>query len=142
MATVNLCLNDLEQALENNSIVMMDFWAEWCGPCKMFGPIFEKVSEKHPDIKFAKINTEEEQDLAAAFGISSIPTLAIFRDKILIFKQPGLLQEKVLEDLISQVRTLDMDDVRKKIAEHDAEHPHDHEHDHDHDHNHGHSHAN
>ncbi len=138
MATVNLCLNDLEQALENNSIVMMDFWAEWCGPCKMFGPIFEKVSEKHPDIKFAKINTEEEQDLAAAFGISSIPTLAIFRDKILIFKQPGLLQEKVLEDLISQVRTLDMDDVRKKIAEHDAEHPHDH----DHDHNHGHSHAN
>ncbi len=137
MATVNLRLNDLEQILENHNIVMMDFWAEWCAPCKMFGPIFEKVSEKHPDIKFAKINTEEEQDLAAAFGINSIPTLAIFRDKILLFKQPGLLQEKILEDLISQVRKLDMDDVRKKIAEHEAkEHHHDHDHDHDHDHSH------
>lgn len=134
MATVNLSLNEFEQTLENNNIVLMDFWAEWCGPCKLFGPIFEKVSEKHPDIKFAKINTEVEQDLAAAFGINSIPTLAIFRDKILIFKQPGLLQEKVLEDLISQVRKLDMDDVRKKIAEHEAQHNHEHDHDHDHSH--------
>lgn len=120
MATFNLKMNKLEENLEKNDIMLIDFWAEWCGPCKMFGPIYEKISEKYPDIAFAKVDTEAEQDLAMAFGIQSIPTLAIFREKILVFKQPGMLPENVLEDLISQVKALDMDDVRAKIAEEEA----------------------
>jgi thioredoxin 1 len=117
MATVNLKMNDLEQTIENNDIVMIDFWADWCGPCKMFAPIYEKASEKYPDITFTKVNTEEERELAGAFGIQSIPTLAIFRDKILLYKQPGALPESALEDVIKQVKNLDMEDVRKKVTE-------------------------
>ena len=120
MATFKLKMDELDDKLATNDIMLIDFWAEWCGPCKMFGPIFEKTSEKYPDIAFAKVDTEEEQDLAMAFGIQSIPTLAIFREKILVFKQPGMLPENVLEDLISQVKALDMDDVRAKIAEEEA----------------------
>lgn len=121
MATQNLTLDTLENTLKNNDIVLIDFWAEWCGPCRMFGPTFEKVSEKHPDIAFTKVNTEEEQQLAAAFGIQSIPTLAIFRDNIMLFKQPGALPEKALEDIIRQVRELDMDKIRQEVEEQKAE---------------------
>jgi len=121
MATLNLKMDDLESTLENNDIVLIDFWAEWCGPCKMFGPIYEQVSEKHPDIAFTQVNTEEEQQLAAAFGIQSIPTLAIFREKILLFKQPGALPETALEDVIKQVRELDMEEVKSQVEAAQAE---------------------
>jgi len=115
MATINLTMDALDSTLENNDIVLIDFWAEWCAPCKMFGPIFEKASEKYPDMAFTKVDTEVERELAGAFGISSIPTLAIFRDKILLFKQPGALPEAALEDIITQVKNLDMDQVRAEI---------------------------
>ncbi|HJK92574.1 MAG TPA: thioredoxin [Polyangiaceae bacterium LLY-WYZ-15_(1-7)] len=121
MATVNATEAILKEAVESDGIVLVDFWAEWCGPCKAFAPIFEKVSEKHEDITFAKVNTDQEQRLAAGFQIQSIPTLMLFRDGVLLFRQPGLLPENALEDVIQQARDLDMDEVRKKIAEHEAE---------------------
>jgi len=120
MATVNLTMDQLENTLKNNDIVFIDFWAEWCNPCKMFGPTFEKVAKNHPDIKFAKCDTEKEQELAASFGVQSIPTLAIFRDNILLYKQPGALPETALEDLVSQVQKLDMEEVKQKVAEETA----------------------
>jgi len=123
MATENLTMDKLETTIENNDIVLIDFWAEWCGPCKMFGPIFEKASEKHSDVAFTKCNTEEERDLAGHFGIQSIPTLAIFREKILLFMQPGALPEAALEDIIGRVKGLDMQEVRAKIDEENAKNP-------------------
>jgi thioredoxin 1 len=117
MATSTLKMNEMEKTLEENDIVLIDFWAEWCGPCKMFGPVYEKASEKYPDIAFTKVDTENDRELATAFGIQSIPTLAIFREKILIYKQPGALPESGLEDLIKQAKDLDMDEVRKQIKE-------------------------
>jgi thioredoxin len=117
MATVNLTLDNLKDTIENNEIVFIDFWAEWCGPCKMFAPVFEKAAEANPDIVFAKCNTEEQQQLAMEFQVNSIPTLAIFRDNIMLFKQPGALPGNALDDLIKQVKELDMDDVRKQVAE-------------------------
>lgn len=121
MATQNLTMNKLEDTLKNNDIVLIDFWAEWCGPCKMFGPVYETVSDKNPDIAFTKVNTEQEQELAGAFGIQSIPTLAIFRDNILIFKQPGALPQEALEDVIKQVKELDMEQVRAQVEKQKAE---------------------
>jgi len=112
MATQKLSLNDLDQALEKNDILLIDFWAEWCGPCKMFGPTFEKVSEKYPEIGFYKVNTEDDMEMASAFGIQSIPTLAIFRDKILLYKQAGALPESALDDVIRQVQELDMEKIK------------------------------
>jgi len=120
MATENLTMDKFETTIENNDIVLIDFWAEWCGPCKMFGPIFEKASEKHADVVFTKCNTEEEQDLAGNFGIQSIPTLAVFREKILLFMQPGSLPEAALEDIITRIKGLDMQEVRAKMAEESA----------------------
>ena len=117
MATVDLSLETLESTIENNDIVLIDFWADWCGPCKMFAPTYEKVSEQYPNIVFAKVDTEEHQQLAAQFQIRSIPTLVAFKEKVGIFAQPGALPEDALIDLIGQIEALDMDDVRKDIAE-------------------------
>jgi thioredoxin 1 len=117
MATVNLTKDGFQEAVEKNGIVLVDWWAAWCGPCRAFGPIFERVSEKHPAALFAKVDTEAEQELAGAFGIRSIPTLMIFRDQVLLYAEPGALPEEALEEIIGKVKALDMDDVRRRIAE-------------------------
>jgi len=115
MATIELTKDNLEKLVEESSTLYIDFWAEWCGPCKMFGPVFEKASEEHPDIVFAKCDTEAQQEVAGAFGIRSIPTLAVFRDGVMIFRQAGALPEPALKELIEKVGELDMDEVREEI---------------------------
>lgn len=117
MATIDLTRDNFEPTVKSSGIVLVDCWAEWCGPCRMFAPVFEKSSEKHPDMVFGKMDTEQEQELAMALQIRSIPTLMIFRDGILLFRQPGALPEAVLEDLITQVQALDMEEVRTKVEE-------------------------
>jgi thioredoxin len=111
---------NFSEVIENNDIVLIDFWASWCGPCKSFAPIFEAAAEANPDIAFVKINTEEQQELASYFQIRSIPTLMAFREKIIVFAQPGVLPESAIKQLISQVKELDMDKVREEIAEEEA----------------------
>ena len=117
MATVNLTNETFSDTINKNEIVIIDFWAEWCGPCKNFSPIYEEASEKHEDIVFAKVNTEEEQELGASFQIRSIPTLMIFREKIILYSQPGMIGGPQLDELVGKVKELDMDMVRAEIAE-------------------------
>jgi thioredoxin 1 len=120
MATVELTTENFDATVMGNDIVVVDFWADWCGPCKMFAPTFEAASEKDPQIVFGKVDTEAQQSLAAAAGIQSIPTLMIFRDSILLFSQPGALPPAALDDIISQVKSLDMTEVHAEIAKQQA----------------------
>lgn len=121
MAIVELTKENFEQVITGNDMVLVDFWAPWCGPCRSFAPVFEQASEKYPDVVFAKVNTEEEQEIAGHFQIRSIPTLMIFREQVIIFAQPGMLSAAQLEDVIGKVRELDMaqvhEDIRKQQAQ-------------------------
>lgn len=116
MASVELNAENFDNTITTNDIVFVDFWAEWCGPCRMFAPTFEAASEKHPEIVFGKVDTEAEQSLAGAAGIQSIPTLMVFREKVLIFSQPGALPAPALDELIDAVLNVDMAEVHKEIA--------------------------
>jgi thioredoxin 1 len=116
MATINVGEKEFEGLITESPIVLVDFWAEWCGPCKMFGPVFEAASENHADVVFAKVDTEAEQSLAGAAGITSIPTLMAFRDGILLFRQPGALPASSLEELIAAIKAADMEEIKKELA--------------------------
>ena len=120
MATVELTKENFEQVVTTNPMVVVDFWAPWCGPCKGFAPVFEGASEQHEDVVFAKVNTDDEQEIAAAFGIRSIPTLMVFREKVLLFQQPGALPASALEQVLEQAKALDMAQVHKEISERES----------------------
>lgn len=120
MTTINLTADTFESQVTSDGITLVDFWAGWCGPCMKFAPVFEQVSDRHPDATFAKVDTEAEQGLAAALQITSIPTLMAFRDGILVYAQPGALPAESLEEIVSKVKELDMDDVRAQVAAENA----------------------
>ena len=117
MATVELTKDNFEQTVNGNPIVIVDFWAPWCGPCRGFAPVFEKASEAHPDVVFAKVNSDEQQELAGSFNIRSIPTLMVFREKVILFQQAGALPGQALEQVLTQAKSLDMAKVHAEIAE-------------------------
>ncbi len=116
MATVELTADNFDSTVSGDGLVLVDFWAAWCGPCQMFGPVFEEASERHPDAVFGKVDTEAEPELAATFGISSIPTLMIIRDGVVLYARPGALPDAALEQLITKAGELDMDEVRASVA--------------------------
>ena len=121
MAYVELTKENFEEVITSNDMVVVDYWAEWCGPCKSFGPVFEKVSEDFPDAVFAKVDTENEQEIASMFQIRSIPTLMIFREKVIVFSQPGAVPEGALRDVVTKAENLDMVEVHKQVAQQQAE---------------------
>ena len=121
MAVVELTKENFEQVVTSNPTVVVDYWAPWCGPCRGFAPVFEKVSEQHPDVVFAKVNTDEEQEIASHFQIRSIPTLMVFREQIIVFSQPGALAQGPFEQVVSKAKALDMEEVRKQIGDQPAE---------------------
>jgi len=124
MSTIDITTEQFEDIVSADGIVLVDFWASWCGPCRSFAPIYEEASERHADVTFAKVDTEAEQQLSAELGIRSIPTIMAFRDGVQVFSQPGALPHAALEDLLTQVQALDMDEVRSEMERHDAEHQH------------------
>jgi thioredoxin 1 len=117
MPTVTLTKENFEETITGNDTVIVDFWAEWCGPCRMFAPTFEKASEEHSDIVFAKVDTEDQPELAGYFNVRSIPTLMVFRENVILYSQPGALPPEMLQELIGQVRDIDMEDVHRQVAE-------------------------
>ncbi|MEH6457224.1 MAG: thioredoxin [Cocleimonas sp.] len=121
MPTVDITADSFEETIEKNEIVIVDFWAEWCGPCKSFSPIYDAVSEKHDDIVFGKIDTEAQQELAGHFQIRSIPTLMVFREQVVLFSQPGMLNAEQLEDVITKVKSVDMSEVHAEVAKQEQE---------------------
>ena len=121
MAVVELTKENFEQVITGNGTVVVDYWAPWCGPCRGFAPVFEKVSEAHPDVVFAKVNTDDEQEIAAHFQIRSIPTLMVFREQIIVFSQPGALPQGAFEQVVSRAKALDMEEVRKQIQSQDSQ---------------------
>ena len=121
MAVVELTKENFEQVVTGNNTVIVDYWAPWCGPCRGFAPVFEKVSEMHPDVVFAKVNTDDEQEIAAHFQIRSIPTLMVFREQIIVFSQPGAMPQGAFEQVVTRAKALDMEEVRKQVAETEAQ---------------------
>lgn len=133
MSTTEITADNFQSLLEGNDILMLDCWAEWCGPCRAFAPVYEAASERHTGVVFGKLDTEAQPELAAAFGIQSIPTVMIFRQGILLFRQAGMLPARALDEIVGKVQGLDMDDIRKQIEEHERAHAEgrcDHDHDH------------